>query len=100
MRMSKKDLSGRVEDLEAQVAALTARVEESAVLNQRFAELLDVVTELLPAADPAAVERARATTSSPRWSCATTPALPAVARLPPKPGTASSPTRLPSTAMR
>lgn len=57
MRMSKKDLSGRVEDLEAQVAALTARVEESAVLNQRFAELLDVVTELLPAADASAVEQ-------------------------------------------
>lgn len=57
MRNSKKDLSGRVEDLEAQVAVLTARVEESAVLNQRFAELLDVVTELLPAADPAAVEQ-------------------------------------------
>ena len=57
MRMSKKDLSGRVEDLEAQVAALTARVEEGAVLNQRFAELLDVVTELLPGADVAKVEQ-------------------------------------------
>ncbi len=57
MRMSKKDLSARVEDLEAQVAALTARVEESAMLNQRFAELLDVVTELLPAADASAVQR-------------------------------------------
>ncbi|UUZ58144.1 DUF6752 domain-containing protein [Nocardioides sp. B-3] len=57
MRMSKKDLSARVEDPEAQVAALTARAEESAVLNQRFAELLDVVTELLPAADPAKVEQ-------------------------------------------
>ncbi len=54
---SKRDLSARVEELEAQVAALTARVEEGAVLNQRFAELLDVVTELLPAADPEAVER-------------------------------------------
>ena len=57
MRMSKKDLSGRVEDLETQVEVLTARVEEGAVLNQRFAELLDVVTELLPAADAAAVEQ-------------------------------------------
>ncbi|MEO5665687.1 MAG: DUF6752 domain-containing protein [Nocardioides sp.] len=57
MRNSKKDLAGRVEDLEARVAMLTARVEESAVLNQRFAELLDVVTELLPAADAAAVEQ-------------------------------------------
>ncbi|WP_133176462.1 DUF6752 domain-containing protein [Nocardioides currus] len=57
MRMSRKDLTGRVEDLEAQVAALTARVEEAAVLNQRFAELLDVVTELLPAADTEKVER-------------------------------------------
>ncbi|PUA81988.1 hypothetical protein C7S10_08085 [Nocardioides currus] len=55
--MSRKDLTGRVEDLEAQVAALTARVEEAAVLNQRFAELLDVVTELLPAADTEKVER-------------------------------------------
>lgn len=57
MRMSKKDLAGRVEDLEAQVAALTARVEEGAVLQQRFAELLDVVTELLPAADASRVEQ-------------------------------------------
>jgi hypothetical protein len=57
MRFSSKDLETRVDDLEAQVAALTARVEEGAVLNQRFAELLDVVTELLPAADAAAVER-------------------------------------------
>jgi hypothetical protein len=55
--MSKKDLSGRVEDLEAQVAALTARVEEGAVLHQRFAELLDVVTELLPGADNAKVQQ-------------------------------------------
>jgi hypothetical protein len=57
MRMSKKDLSARVEDLEAQVAALTARVEEGAVLNQRFAELLDVVTELLPGADASKVQQ-------------------------------------------
>lgn len=57
MRMSKKDLAGRVEDLEAQVAGLTARVEEGAVLQQRFAELLDVVTELLPAADASRVEQ-------------------------------------------
>ncbi|WP_156887160.1 DUF6752 domain-containing protein [Nocardioides sp. CF8] len=56
MRMSKKDLAARVDELEAQVAALSARVEEGAVLNQRFAELLDVVTELLPAADPAKVQ--------------------------------------------
>ncbi|WP_157953251.1 DUF6752 domain-containing protein [Nocardioides allogilvus] len=56
MRMSKKDLAARVDELEAQVAALSARVEEGAVLNQRFAELLDVVTELLPAADPTKVE--------------------------------------------
>jgi hypothetical protein len=53
MRFSSKDLETRVDDLEAQVAALTARVEEGAVLNQRFAELLDVVTELLPGADQA-----------------------------------------------
>lgn len=57
MKFSKKDLGDRVADLEAQVAALTARVEESAVLNQRFAELLDVVTELLPGADAAKVEQ-------------------------------------------
>lgn len=57
MKFSKNDLSGRVADLEAQVAALTARVEEGAVLNQRFAELLDVVTELLPGADAAKVEQ-------------------------------------------
>lgn len=57
MRMSRKDLSGRVEELEAQVAALSARVEEGAVLQQRFAELLDVVTELLPGADPAKVQQ-------------------------------------------
>ena len=57
MKFSKKDLGDRVADLEAQVAALTARVEEGAVLNQRFAELLDVVTELLPGADKALVEQ-------------------------------------------
>ena len=57
MKFSKNDLGGRVADLEAQVAALTARVEEGAVLNQRFAELLDVVTELLPGADAAKVEQ-------------------------------------------
>lgn len=54
---SKRDLEARVQDLEAQVAALSARVEEGAVLHQRFAELLDVVTELLPGADPATVQR-------------------------------------------
>jgi hypothetical protein len=54
---SKRDLEARVRELEAQVAALTTRVQEGAVLHQRFAELLDVVTELLPGADPAAVQR-------------------------------------------
>ncbi|WP_156411725.1 DUF6752 domain-containing protein [Nocardioides sp. Soil805] len=54
---SRKDLEARVQELEAQVAALTDRVQEGAVLHQRFAELLDVVTELLPGADPAAVQR-------------------------------------------
>ena len=57
MKFSNKDLGGRVADLEAQVATLTARVEEGAVLNQRFAELLDVVTELLPGADASKVEQ-------------------------------------------
>jgi len=57
MRFSNKDLEARVDDLEAQVAALTARVEEGAVLHQRFAELLDVVTELLPGADNAKVQQ-------------------------------------------
>ena len=57
MRFSSKDLETRVDDLEAQVAALTARVEEGAVLHQRFAELLDVVTELLPGADTAKVSQ-------------------------------------------
>lgn len=57
MKFSKKDLGDRVADLEAQVVVLTARVEEGAVLNQRFAELLDVVTELLPGADKALVEQ-------------------------------------------
>lgn len=57
MRFSSKDLETRVDDLEAQVAALTARVEEGAVLNQRFAELLDVVTELLPGTDPAKLQQ-------------------------------------------
>lgn len=51
------DLSVRVDDLEAQVAALSARVEEGAVLNQRFAELLDVVTELLPGAEASKVQQ-------------------------------------------
>ena len=57
MRFSSKDLEARVHDLEGQVAALTARVEEGAVLHQRFAELLDVVTELLPGADRAKVQQ-------------------------------------------
>ena len=57
MRFSSKDLEARVDELEAQVAALTTRVEEGAVLHQRFAELLDVVTELLPGADQAKVQQ-------------------------------------------
>ena len=57
MRFSSKELEARVDDLEAQVAALTARVEEGAVLHQRFAELLDIVTELLPGADNAKLQQ-------------------------------------------
>ena len=61
MRMSRSahstDLEARVVDLEAQVAALTARVQEGAVLNQRFAELLDVVTELLPGAEASKIQQ-------------------------------------------
>ena len=57
MRLSNKDLEARVAELESQVVALTARVEEGAVLHQRFAELLDLVTELLPGADPAKVQQ-------------------------------------------
>lgn len=61
MRLSGKsagrELEARVDDLEAQVITLTARVAEGAVLNQRFAELLDVVTELLPGADAAKVQQ-------------------------------------------
>lgn len=61
MRLSGKsagrDLEARVDDLEAQVAALAARVAEGAVLNQRFAELLDVVTELLPGVDGSTVQQ-------------------------------------------
>ena len=57
MRMSNKDLEARVAQLETQVATLTTRVEEGAVLHQRFAELLDVVTELLPGADPARIQQ-------------------------------------------
>lgn len=57
MRSSRKDLEERVRELEEQVAALTARVEEGAVLHQRFAELLDVVTELLPGAEASKVEQ-------------------------------------------
>ncbi|MCW2834919.1 MAG: hypothetical protein JWN68_2872 [Nocardioides sp.] len=52
MRKSSKDLEARVAELESQVATLATRVEEGAVLHQRFAELLDLVTELLPGADP------------------------------------------------
>lgn len=57
MRMSRKDLEARVAALESQVEALSERVEEGAVLHQRFAELLDVVTELLPGAEPAALQQ-------------------------------------------
>jgi hypothetical protein len=56
MRKS-KDLGARVAELESQVASLTTRVEEGAVLHQRFAELLDLVTELLPGADPAKLQQ-------------------------------------------
>lgn len=56
MRKS-KDLEARVAELEAEVATLTARVTEGAVLHQRFAELLDLVTELLPGADPAKLQQ-------------------------------------------
>ena len=57
MRLSNKDLEARVAQLESQVATLTTRVEEGAVLHQRFAELLDLVTELLPGADPAKLQQ-------------------------------------------
>ncbi len=57
MRLSNKDLEARVAELESQVAILTTRVEEGAVLHQRFAELLDLVTELLPGADPAKLQQ-------------------------------------------
>ena len=57
MRKSSKDLEARVAELEAQVATLTTRVQEGAVLHQRFAELLDLVTELLPSADAAQVQQ-------------------------------------------
>jgi uncharacterized coiled-coil protein SlyX len=57
MRLSNKELEARVAELETQVATLAGRVEEGAVLHQRFAELLDVVTELLPGADPVKVQQ-------------------------------------------
>lgn len=47
MKLSRKDLEDRVEALEATVASLEERVAEGQALHQRFAELLDVVTELL-----------------------------------------------------
>lgn len=47
MKLSRKDLEERVETLEATVASLEERVAEGQALHQRFAELLDVVTELL-----------------------------------------------------
>ena len=43
----RKDLEARVEALEATVASLEERVAEGQALHQRFAELLDVVTELM-----------------------------------------------------
>ncbi len=55
--LSGKDLEARLRELEEQVVALTARVEEGAVLHQRFAELLDIVTELLPGAEIAKIEQ-------------------------------------------
>ena len=57
MKFTNKDLEARVDDLEAQVAALAVRVAEGEVLHQRFAELLDVVTELLPGAEPTKVQQ-------------------------------------------
>jgi hypothetical protein len=42
-----KDLEARVDALEATVASLEERVAEGQALHQRFAELLDVVTELM-----------------------------------------------------
>ena len=43
---------GRDHDLESRVAALEAAVEENRRLNQRLADVVDVVTELLvPALD-------------------------------------------------
>ena len=47
MKLSRKDLEDRVEALETTVASLEERVAEGQALHQRFAELLDVVTELL-----------------------------------------------------
>ncbi|KRF03521.1 hypothetical protein ASG88_22210 [Nocardioides sp. Soil777] len=47
MKLSRKDLEERVEALESTVASLEERVAEGQALHQRFAELLDVVTELL-----------------------------------------------------
>jgi uncharacterized protein YicC (UPF0701 family) len=47
MKLSRKDLQERVEALESTVASLEERVAEGQALHQRFAELLDVVTELL-----------------------------------------------------
>lgn len=47
MKLGRKDLEDRVEALEATVASLEERVAEGQALHQRFAELLDVVTELM-----------------------------------------------------
>jgi len=47
-----RDHGVHVRDLEARVAALEAAVEENRRLNQRLADVVDVVTELLvPALD-------------------------------------------------
>jgi hypothetical protein len=48
----KNSKSARIAALEAQVAELMGSVEENRRLNERLADVLDVVTELLvPAAD-------------------------------------------------
>ena len=47
-----REYAARHRDLEARVAALEAAVEENRRLNQRLADVVDVVTELLvPALD-------------------------------------------------
>ena len=51
---------GRDHDLEARVAALEAAVEENRRLNQRLADVVDVVTEVLVPAVDRDDERVRA----------------------------------------